>query len=190
MGKRELERNESKADIGRLKSASTKSGEPSSGNQLITVSSSLRNSPRTPGGRQITIMLRLSGQVTVTAWNSQIRRWTGEKGRKDQISTQEKWVDLWHHRDDQMLSDYKRKHSQMKREQLEQQCLSPSEPQYQGTVIMGHCVEIDEENKQLNTFQNKAVTQQNVEKVKGSEYFSECTVLTTPGDIRSPLTIE
>ena len=47
-GKREFERNESKADMGRLKLPSTKSGEPSSG-KLIKVSRSLRNSSRALG---------------------------------------------------------------------------------------------------------------------------------------------
>ena len=44
-GKKEAERNESKVDVGRLKSPSTVRGEPSSGKELIKVSSSLMNSP-------------------------------------------------------------------------------------------------------------------------------------------------
>ena len=38
-------------------------------------------------------------------------------------------------------------------------------------VIMGHCVQIAKGIVLFNTFQNKAITQQNVEKVKGSECF-------------------
>lgn len=50
-GKKEAERNESKVDVGRLKSPRTVRGEPSSGKELIKASSSLMNSPREPGGR-------------------------------------------------------------------------------------------------------------------------------------------
>jgi hypothetical protein len=35
---------------------------------------------------------------------------------------------------------------------------------------MGYCVEINKVNKSFNYFYNKAVTWQNVEKAKGSEY--------------------
>jgi hypothetical protein len=45
-GKRELGTNESKGDVRRLKSPSIKSARPSSGNEVIKVSSSLRNSLR------------------------------------------------------------------------------------------------------------------------------------------------
>ena len=50
-GKKEAERNESKVDVGRLKSPRTVRGEPSSGKELIKASSSLMNSPKVDEGR-------------------------------------------------------------------------------------------------------------------------------------------
>ena len=55
---------------GRLKSPSRTRGAPSSGKELRSMSISSRKFPREPGGRYRTMIVRVNGTDTATAWNS------------------------------------------------------------------------------------------------------------------------